>query len=579
MKKQYDFSGYVTRNDILCTDGKTIRQDAFKHNDGKIVPIVWNHQYGSVSNVLGKIRLENREDGVYGYGTFAHTSDGEKAKALVEQGVIEAMSIHANNVSLTDNGDVLHGDIKEVSLVLAGANKGAYIDNVIKHGEMIDDEMYMCFPDESNIIMHAETQTEDPKTESENPKPDSEDKKDKTESDKTIKDVVDSMSEEQRTVMEYFVGLAASDDENLKQSEDMEGENSMKHNAFDKNEQEVQTQKTLTHADQLTIIEAGKRNGSIKDVVINHAADYGIDKIDLLFPDYKTMTNTPEFIKRDTGWVSKVMSGVHHTPFSRIKSVFADITADEARAKGYVKGNIKLEEVFTLLKRTTDPTTVYKKQKMDRDDIIDITDFNVIAWLKSEMRMMLDEELARAFLLGDGRPSYSNDKIKEDHIRPIVSDEDLFTVKSKVNVSSGAKVEEKAKEFIKTVIRSRKQYKGSGNPTLYTTEDWITECLLLTDEMGRDLYDSIEKLALKLRVKEIVAVEPMEGYKNSENKPLMGILVNLNDYNVGADKGGSINMFEDFDIDFNQEKYLIETRCSGALTKPYSAIAYHLYEA
>lgn len=579
MEKQYDFSGYVTRNDILCTDGKTIRQDAFKHNDGKIVPIVWNHQYGSVSNVLGKIRLENREDGVYGYGTFAHTSDGEKAKALVEQGVIEAMSIHANNVSLTDNGDVLHGDIKEVSLVLAGANKGAYIDNVIKHGEMIDDEMYMCFPDESNIIMHAETQTEDPKTESENPKPDSEDKKDKTESDKTIKDVVDSMSEEQRTVMEYFVGLAASDDENLKQSEDMEGENSMKHNAFDKNEQEVQTQKTLTHAEQLTIIEAGKRNGSIKDVVINHAADYGIDQIDLLFPDYKTMTNTPEFIKRDTGWVSKVMSGVHHTPFSRIKSVFADITADEARAKGYVKGNIKLEEVFTLLKRTTDPTTVYKKQKMDRDDVIDITDFNVIAWLKSEMRMMLDEELARAFLLGDGRPSYSNDKIKEDHIRPIVSDEDLFTVKSKVNVSNGAKVEEKAKEFIKTVIRSRKQYKGSGNPTLYTTEDWITECLLLTDEMGRDLYDSIEKLALKLRVKEIVAVEPMEGYKNSENKPLMGILVNLNDYNVGADKGGSINMFEDFDIDFNQEKYLIETRCSGALTKPYSAIAYHLYEA
>lgn len=567
MDNNYDFSGFVTRNNILCTDGRTIKQDAFKHDDGKVVPMVWNHQHNSVSNVLGEVLLENRPEGVYGYGTFAHTVDGDKAKSLVEQGIISAMSIHANNVKETPKGEVLHGDIKEVSLVLAGANRGAYIDTVFSHGDYLDDERYICFPDDCGIIMHADKGGNEVNTE---------DKTKKANDDETVQDVIDSMTDKQRDVMYAMVGMAIEEANGTNKSD--EGDDDMKHNAFDVNSQK-QENNTLTHAEQMTILEDGKRFGSLRDSVIQHAQEYGIEQIDYLFPDYKTLTNTPEFIKRDTGWVSKVMAGVHHTPFSRIKSVFADITADEARAKGYVKGNIKLEEVFTLLKRTTDPTTVYKKQKMDRDDVVDITDFAVVAWLKSEMRMMLDEELARAFLIGDGRPSYSNDKIKEDHIRPIVSDEDLFTVKAKVNVTSGAKVEEKAKEFIKTVIRSRKYYKGSGSPTLYTTEDWITECLLLTDEMGRDLYDSVEKLATKLRVKEIVAVEPMEGYKNSENKPLMGLLVNLTDYNVGADKGGSINMFEDFDIDYNQEKYLIETRCSGALTKPYSAIAFHLYEA
>lgn len=576
MDREYDFSGYVTRNNILCTDGRTIRQDAFKHNDGKEVPIVWNHQYANVSNVLGLMTLENREDGVYGYGRFAHTADGGKAKSLVEEGVIKAMSIHATQVKETEDGDVLHGDIKEVSLVLAGANRGAYIDTVFSHGDYLDDERYICFPDDSNIILHAEEKNNKEETTSTDNK--EETKTDSEPKEKTVQDVIDSMTEEQRNVMNYFVGLAAEGETDVEQSENMEEDSKMKKNAFDVDHKETETNKTLTHSEQMVILKDGKRIGSLKESVLKHAQTYGIEQIDYLFPDYKTTSTTPEWIKRDTGWVSKVMSGVKHIPFSRIKSVFADITADEARAKGYTKGNIKLEEIFTLLKRTTDPTTVYKKQKMDRDDIVDITDFSVVAWLKTEMRMMLDEELARAFLIGDGRPSYSNDKIKEDNIRPIATDQDLFTIKAKVQVSSGAKVEDKAKEFIKTVIRSRKQYKGSGSPTLYTTEDWITECLLLTDEMGRDLYDSIEKLAIKMRVKEIVAVEPMETAKTSDSKPLMGILVNLNDYSVGADKGGSINMFEDFDIDYNQEKYLIETRCSAALTKPYSAVAFGLYE-
>jgi phage capsid family len=586
-----DFSGWATRNDLKCSDGRVIRRDAFKHDDGIKVPLVWNHQHNDPRNVLGHAWLENRPEGVYTYGFFNDSESGEIGKILVKHGDICALSIYANQ--LQQRGcDVLHGEIREVSLVHAGANPGAFIDSMLKHGEDSDDEaiIYTGMP---LYLSHSDADKQEDKADNGEKKETSEKKDDpekKTDSDeeKTVADVINSMTEEQKNVMYAMIGQAMDDQgESDPESEDNNdddskgGTNTMKHNVFDKDDR--QKENVLIHSDGSevsseeisTIFGDIKRYGSLKDSVLAH----GIDNVDYLFPDAQTLANTPEFIQRDTGWVKKVMSGVHHTPFSRIKSIFADITEDDARAKGYFKGKLKKEEVFGLLKRTTTPTTVYKKQKMDRDDVVDITDFGVVAWLKSEMRMMLDEELARAYLIGDGRLASSDDKINEQNIRPILKDEELYTIQAIVSVQSSATEDDKAREFIRTAIKARKNYKGSGQPTLYTTEDILTDCLLLTDTTGRDLYTDVAQLAKKLRVKEIVTVPVMEGVNGKNGGALMGIIVNLADYNVGADRGGAVNMFDDFDIDYNQQKYLIETRCSGALIKPYSAIALELSTA
>lgn len=576
---EYDFSGWATRNNIRCSDGRTILKDAFKHNDGQTVPLVWNHDHNDPLNVLGHALLENRDEGVYAYCTFNDTDAGRNAKALVEHGDVTALSIYANQLK-QQGPNVLHGAIREVSLVLAGANPGAFIDSIIRHGEESDEEA-IIYTGENLVLEHSQNTIVNDKNldaVKDNFTPPSGDKKDEK-SEKTVKDVFDTLNEEQKTVVYALIGQAL-DESNQNENNEKEGNDNMKHNVFDQDQKEKEN--VLTHADMETIISEGKRYGSLKDSFLAHTAQYGIDHIDYLFPDAKNVTNQPDFIKRDDSYVQKVLRGVHHTPFSRIKSTHANITADEARAKGYIKGHLKKEEVFTLLKRTTTPTTIYKKQKMDRDDIIDITDFDVVAYIKAEMRMMLDEEIARAILVGDGRSTSSDDKIPETNIRPIAKDEDLYTIKAPVAVAKDATEDAIAKAFIRTVIKTRKEYKGSGSPTLFTTEDMLTNCLLLEDNNGRIIYDSVDKLATTLRVKEIVPVEVMEGVTRTagaKNLPLMAILVNLNDYYVGADKGGAINMFDDFDIDYNQEKYLIETRISGALVKPYSAIAFELDKA
>lgn len=571
MERPYDFSGWATRNDLQCADGRVIRRDAFKDCDGIKVPLVWNHDHATATNVLGHALLENRKDGVYTYGWFNETEKGQIAKELVSHGDITQLSIYANKLKQVGH-DVVHGAIREVSLVLAGANPGAKIEETMVHSE--DSE----FGDEGVIytgepiqLYHSEEAAEETEEalEHADSKPDEGEEKMNEE---TVQDVVDSMTDKQRRVMYAMIGMAA-DRKETEKKEDDEEETEVKHNIFETDEAQSNT---LSHSEMQTIISDAKRYGSMKDSFMAHAAEYGIESIDMLFPEPKTMNNPPEFISREMSWVGKVMNGVHHTPFSRIKSVFADITEDDARARGYIKGNLKKDEVFTLLKRTTTPTTVYKKQKLDRDDVIDITDFEVIAWLKSEMRMMLDEELARAILIGDGRLSSSDDKINEGNIRPIVSDADLYTIKKKVTVKTSATDPEKAKAFIRMAVKSRKEYKGSGSPTLFTTEDWLTECLLLEDTTGRRLYADENALRSAMRVSSIVTVPVMEGVKGPSSGDLMGIIVNLNDYNVGADKGGAVNMFDDFDIDYNQMKYLIETRCSGALIKPYSAIVLEL---
>lgn len=576
---KYDFSGWATKNNIRCSDGRTILKDAFKHNDGQMVPLVWNHDHNDPLNVLGHALLENRDEGVYAYCTFNDTDAGRNAKALVEHGDVTALSIYANQLK-QQGPNVLHGAIREVSLVLAGANPGAFIDSIIRHGEELDEEA-IIYTGENLVLEHSQhTIVNDKKLDAikDNFTPPSGDKKEGND-EKTVQDVFDTLNEEQKTVVYALIGQAL-DGANQNENNEKEGNDDMKHNVFDQDQKEKEN--VLTHADMETIISDGKRYGSLKDSFLAHAQEYGIESIDFLFPEAKNVNNQPDFIKRDDSYVQKVLRGVHHTPFSRIKSIHANITADEARAKGYIKGNLKKEEVFTLLKRSTTPTTIYKKQKMDRDDIIDITDFDVIAYIKAEMRMMLDEEIARAILVGDGRSTASDDKINEQNIRPIAKDDDLYTIKKSVDVAKDATEDAVAKAFIKTVIKSRKEYKGSGSPTLFTTEDMLTNCLLLEDNNGRIIYDSVDKLATTLRVKEIVPVEIMEGVTRtagSKTLPLMALLVNLNDYYVGADKGGAINMFDDFDIDYNQEKYLIETRISGALVKPYSAIAYELDKA
>ena len=564
--ESYDFSGWATRNNLLCGDGRTIRKNAFIDCDGKTVPLVWNHNHDETNNVLGHALLENREEGVYAYCSFNDTESGRTAKKLVQHGDVKSLSIYANKLKQI-GGDVVHGTIRELSLVLAGANPGAFIDTVLSHGE--DGEESIIAGWDENIMLYHSADKEEEKKEEEIVT-DKEKKTEKDDNEKTVKDVVDSMTEEQRNVLYALVGEAVA----AKDEEENGGDDEMKHNLFDNDE--IEQGDVLTHADMEMIISDAKRYGSLKESFLAHAEDYGITNIDYLFPDAKNLDTPPQFIKRDDSWVSKVMNGTHHTPFSRIKSMFADITEDEARAKGYIKGKLKKEEVFSLLKRTTTPTTIYKKQKLDRDDVIDITDFDVVAWLKSEMRMMLDEEIARAILVGDGRLSSSDDKINESNIRPIWTDEDLYTIKATVTTSSSASDEDNAKAAIKAIIKSRKNYKGSGNPTLFTTEDFVTDCLLIEDTTGRRIYNSVTDLATTLRVKEIVTVEVMEGLKRTvetDTHNLIGIIVNLADYNVGADKGGAVNMFDDFDIDYNQQKYLIETRCSGALIKPYSAIA------
>lgn len=565
MKRQKcDFSGWATRNNLRCADGRTIIKDAFKECDGKTVPLVWNHQHNDPSCVLGHALLENRDEGVYAYGYLNDTETAAIAKALLQHGDIKQMSIYANQLTQDNRMNVMHGIIREVSLVHASANPGAWIDTVIAHSDDHDEEA-VIYTGEQLELFHSEDHINEKENE------------EMADQERTIGDIIDDMTEEQQDAVAALLAAATEDDDEYDDDEydddddeydeyDEEEYEDMKHNVFDNDYEEGIDY--ISHSEMQAVIDDAKRFGSLKESALQH----GIENIDYLFPEAKSLNNPPEWIKRDTGWVNTVMAAVHHTPFSRIKSSFADITEDDARAKGYIKGNLKKEEVFSLLKRTTGPTTVYKKQKLDRDDVIDITDFDVIAWLKSEMRIMLDEELARAYLIGDGRLNSSDDKIKEDCIRPIAFDDALYTIQAEVQTdNSDASI--KYKNFIKQAIRARKDYKGSGNPTLFTTEEVLTECLLLEDTIGHALYADEAALAKKLRVNKIVTVPVMENRTGKNGGALLGIIVNLSDYNVGADKGGAVNLFDDFDIDYNAQKYLIETRCSGALTKPFSAIA------
>lgn len=628
MVNEFDFSGYATRNDLLCGDGRTIRRNAFKENDGKTVPLIWNHDHGNPEAVLGHALLENRDDGVYAYCKFNDTEPGQHAKKLVMHGDVRSLSICANQLKQIGK-DVIHGTIRELSLVLAGANPGATIDQVMAHGDDEGECLLINYDESALVLYHADTEQkgepemaeETKKTTTGNvddmlkglsndekkalyeklgktlePTPEEKEEEMKhseeetvkdepkntnnsTDNDKSILDIFNTLTEEQQEAVYAMIGLALDENDVEDDEENEGGTAEMKHNLFD---QDVQKEngEVLSHAEMLEIFEDAKKPGigSMKEAMLQH----GIEKIDYLFPDAQAIDKTPGFIKRDDTWVTDVMNSVHKSPFSRIKSVFADITEADARAKGYIKGNLKVEEVFTLLKRITTPTTVYKKQKLDRDDVIDITDFDVVAWLKSEMRMMLDEEIARAVLVGDGRSSSSNDKINEQNIRPIWTDDDVYTVKAAVNVSADATDDAKAKAFIRACIKSRKEYKGSGNPVMYMPEDILTDCLLIEDTNGRVIYDSVEKLATALRVRKIVPVPVMENLTRvvgSNTHTLAGIYVNLADYNIGADKGGAVNMFDDFDIDYNAMKYLIETRCSGALIKPYAAVAVEFVQA
>lgn len=591
MAGKYDFVGYATRNDLQCSDGRVIRRNAFKDCDGTRVPLVWNHQHNDVSNVIGYADLQNVSDGVLAHCAFNSTQKGKDGKECVEHGDVVSLSIYANQLKQV-GADVLHGMIREVSLVLAGANPGAYIEEVLTHGD--EDGLYSAeiYSGEPIELYHAEEEKE------EKPVADNEKKPEKT-----IGEIIDTMNDEQKEALYALVGMAAEGagaDEDEEDEDDSEGGNDMKHNAFDDASNGIYTGAAPVNME--LIHSAAKKAGSyrqaVKDMIENgelaHGITvdptgmtgpsqatanqtYGFRDPDMLFPEYKSLNTPPEWIKRDTGWVSVFLNGAHHLPFSRIKSQFADLTGEQARARGYLKGNTKKEQVFSLLKRTTDPQTIYKKQKMDRDDTIDIVDFDVIAWIKGEMRGQLDEEIARAGLIGDGRLASDDDKISEDHIRPIATDVPLFTIRAAVD--PGKNEQEMAKNFIVAAIKARKNYKGSGNPILFTTEDVLTAMLLIEDGIGHFLYASEQELCTRLRVSRIITVEVMEGFHvdttdfdQETGVELLGIIVNPTDYSYGADKGGAVALFDDFDIDVNQMKYLIETRCSGALTKPFSAI-------
>lgn len=559
----YDFGGWATRNDIRCSDGRTIRRNAFKDCDGVKVPLVWNHQHNDSGCVLGHAILENRDEGVYAYGYFNDTENGKDARIQVEHGDVTSLSIYANHLK-QNGGDVVHGRIREVSLVLAGANPGAYIDTIIQHCDDDEEEAEIYPPYECEGFDFAHADKEEPK-EDKKMADDTSKKVNDQDDNETVGDVLETLTEKQKKVVMALLAAAAENNTTKGEKEDM------KHNAFDNTNDQIDDGSYLSHAEFDEILNDAKRYGSLKEATLAH----GITNIDYLFPDAKNLSNVPDFIKRPDGWVSKVMNGVKKTPFSRVRTLHADITADEARAKGYIKGKEKTDEVFSLLKRNTDPCTIYKKQKLDRDDVIDITDIDVVAFLKQEMRGMLDEEIARAILIGDGRLSSSDDKIPEDHIRPIYSDAELYSIHATYNVASSETEGAKALASIEALIRARKDYRGSGNPSFFTTEDWVTEALLMKDLNGRYIYESVEKLCQVLRVKEIVTVPVMVGktrVKDGDTLYLQGILVNLDDYVAGADKGGAVNMFDDFDIDYNAQKYLIETRMSGAMVKPKGAI-------
>ena len=641
-KKHWDFSGWATKNDILCSDGRTIRHGAFSRDNGKTVPLVWNHRHDDVDEVLGHAMLEERPEGMYAYCSFNGTQRGQNAKEMVQHGDIVALSIYANQLKQR-GGDVLHGAIKEVSLVLAGANRGALIDSIMEHGEESieeaeiqfvgygdieffhaeegedmdenydeelmhedDDEesgdgetvqdVYDTFTDKQKKVVSflvgkaVEDATKGGSGEDEEVKHADDDKNDdEDDGDETVQDVYNTLTDKQKKVVSFLVGKAIEDKEDSNEG----GSEDMKHNVFAGDEMATNT---LSHAEFMEINKVGRQMGSLKaafesaieEGFIEHAdpvagVDYGIANIDYLFPDAKTINTTPEYIKRDTSWVDGVLAACHRTPFSRVKSIFADITEDEARARGYIKGKLKKEEVFSLLKRVTEPQTIYKKQKLDKDDIDDIVDMNVVAMVKAEMQLMLREEIARAILIGDGRLASSDDKIRETNVRPVYNDADLYTVKVPVNVAANATDDDIANALIRAAVKSRKLYKGSGNPTFYTTDEYITDALLVENQMGDRKYKSEAEVATAMRVKSLVAVEVMEGKKiaiteegTTTEYPLIGVSVNLTDYNIGTNGGAKTDFFDDFDLDYNQYKYLYETRMSGALIKPFSAVSFYL---
>ena len=587
--KDYDFSGWATRNNIKCSDGRTIMKDAFKQNNGQKVPLVWNHQHDDPNEVLGHALLENRDEGVYAYCKFNNTESGQTAKELVMNGDVDKLSIYANKLR-SEMNQVIHGCIREVSLVLAGANPGAFIDSVIVHSDDgTDEEEGTIYTDEHITVPNDSDDKKDISNSNvennENDKggdtvnnDDIKHSDDAQQNDKTIGEVFDTLTDEQKDAVYFIIGQAVED---AKNEEDEEGEdNDMKHNVFENDDLE---QDTLMHSEIIAdAIKDAKRIGSMRESFIEHAAANGFDHVDYLFPDAREINIPPVVVRNDETWVGKVMNAVKHTPFSRVKSSFATLSGDDARARGYIKGNMKKDMVMQLLKRVTTPTTVYIKSKIDRDDVVDITDFDVIAWQKREMRKQLDKELALAMLIGDGRNAASDDKINEQNIRPIVTDDDFYAIKYEVkegqDYSASKENDSRAKGIIRAAIKARKEYKGSGNPSFFTTEDILTEMLLIEDLNGRVIYDSVDKLATALRVKEIITVPEFENRfidGETKKKPLIGVIVNMSDYNAGADKGGAVGMFDDFDIDYNQMKYLMETRMSGALVVPYSAIVLH----
>jgi HK97 family phage prohead protease len=616
-KNTCDFTGWATRYDVRCADGRTIKPNAFIDNDGSSVPLVWNHGHDDARNVLGHALLFNKPTGVYCEGFCNDTPEGRRAKEMIKHHDVTALSIYANNLKQTPTGgnekDVTHGMIRELSLVLAGANPGAYIDSVLCHSEdgsvRASETEAFIYSDEEITLAHSEDDSKlnkekpEESKEKENAKVANEEEKESAEKERTVQDVLDDMTEEQRTVVDFLVGEALNADKDENESTDKEEE--MNHNIF---ESDADAEETIEHAlgldcsmeDAITDM---RRYGSLKQSFLAHNADldklvgedalahadqnYGIQNVDYLFPDYKSMSATPRFIQRRMEWVSAVMNNVAHTPFARTKSVFANITEDEARARGYIKGKLKKEEVFPLLKRTTDPQTIYKKQKLDRDDIIDITDMDVVSWLRQEMRVMLDEEVARAILIGDGRSASDEGKVSESHIRSVLNDDPFYSLKITKAYTAEPDYSTLATDFAEQAIRGREDYEGSGNPTLYTTESMLNNMLLLKDKMGRPMYKDMNELKTALRVTDIQTVQVMKNLTRTalasetelvgKTLEVDGIIVNIRDYNIGMDKGGAVSMFDDFDIDYNQEKYLIETRMSGALTLPYSAMVLEHY--